>query len=1510
MPRLPDTDTDLDGVPDCIDQCPNDANKIFIGICGCGLPDVDSDSDGMPDCLDRCPNNANVTALSACGCDDTDSDGDGVSDCIDLCPQDAQKTSAGQCGCNVADTDSDGDGVPDCYDSCPGAPDVARDGLNPRFGGFVTAAGGTYSLCWCSASFDCSTQDAFVIDVGSLTIMGPSPLTQHRTCVAGQACRVDSLEGTHLNPQDQVAVLATCGSLTEVRGMPNSGRFTSNLTVQGFGFEDVRLTGQGGEYRLCWCAHGQACTRAEQFRVDLGQFQVVGPSPLEQSWTCINGQTCTLDSLTGMNLAEYDRVVVMETCMVNQVGRYPWTVLPLATSASGTSYQFSPELLTAGQYRLCWCSTGMSCSTFEDFAIDVGSLNLVGPSPLQQDRTCVAGQTCNFEGFSSFGSSGMGTIWILSTCGEGDQLERLPQAGQLHGRAPRPSWGCSAAALDTDEDGYPDYLDSCPLDPVQSQPGQCGCGILDTDSDSDGVPDCFDACPSDPLKSSPGICGCGTSEVDSDSDGVPDCTDSCPLDAGKVAPGICGCGLADIDDTDGDGVPDCVDDCPGFPDQTPPVCGCTAASADSDGDGTNNCFDGCPSDPGKVAPGTCGCGLADTDSDGDGTPDCSDGCPSDGTKTTPGQCGCGVADTDSDSDSTADCNDLCPSDSSKVVPGQCGCGVSDTDSDNDGVPDCYDRCSGLPDYRPPEPLSVYTFGSAPISSAGGLYRLCWCSPDAQCHSKDDFTVDVGALTVIGPSLHQQRTCLSGRRCRIGGMDGVLLSGDDQVLVLDTCSLLPDLDANVSTSPRLESQLSRYNGSDLAAFASTGALQLAGGTYRLCWCAQGFTCSSLADFNVDFGSILVIGPKMLREQHATCFTGQTCSLYEMVGNYFGDGDGIMLLETCGLADSMDSPSLTSFQTFLDVPSGMSTFAEGSSTLSAISTSTSSAGGIYRLCWCANVTVEATPAECGADVGSLYLLGPRPLQQDRTCIAGLSCVINGITGIGLSTDDRLLVLNTCNLGLAQKHAETEFFTSASGGWQVGLEGSTFAIATDVTRPSGGSYRLCWCAMPCTMLAHYSVDMGQLTIQGPRALREQHRTCVAGQPCNPSPIEGWFLSAGDRYLLLDTCGENGMLPGVPDAGGFATSAVTVPGGVGSALSFVSLSLSALSTAGGLYRICWCADMASCDETSSFDVDVGKMQVLGPRPLHQDRTCVSGQPCLLNALSGIALSTADRYYILDTCGSSSFPPRFAGAGVDDVNSSSPLSESTVSWGQASVTAPGGSYRICWCAAGQVCSAAEDFVIDMGRLTLVGPEPLTSGATCVAGQTCVIKGISGNYLSTADAGVLLDTCGLPAKAPGLSTGISLTSDGTSLRLEGSGPQGIPVTAPGGEYRICWCAGGFNCLLAENFISDIGQLTLIGPSPLDQDRTCVAGRVSSLQVASVLKGLRTREGKSHCMAVTAMSGYECKINVAGIRLSPMANLEMLSRLVRWSVLCELGCQNLIDCSMVRSAGASRLRIFC
>ncbi|MCL4283286.1 MAG: hypothetical protein KJZ58_13620, partial [Flavobacteriales bacterium] len=38
------------------DGCPTDPGKTEPGVCGCGSPDLDSDMDGVLDCLDNCPN--------------------------------------------------------------------------------------------------------------------------------------------------------------------------------------------------------------------------------------------------------------------------------------------------------------------------------------------------------------------------------------------------------------------------------------------------------------------------------------------------------------------------------------------------------------------------------------------------------------------------------------------------------------------------------------------------------------------------------------------------------------------------------------------------------------------------------------------------------------------------------------------------------------------------------------------------------------------------------------------------------------------------------------------------------------------------------------------------------------------------------------------------------------------------------------------------------------------------------------------------------------------------------------------------------------------------------------------------------------------------------------------------------------------------------------------------------------------------------------------------------------
>lgn len=79
--------------------------KGWSAKCGCDNSD-DSDGDGFPACLDECPADSLKSLVGACGCGvgETDSDGDGVPDCIDECPGDPVAIEAGPYGCGMAAT--------------------------------------------------------------------------------------------------------------------------------------------------------------------------------------------------------------------------------------------------------------------------------------------------------------------------------------------------------------------------------------------------------------------------------------------------------------------------------------------------------------------------------------------------------------------------------------------------------------------------------------------------------------------------------------------------------------------------------------------------------------------------------------------------------------------------------------------------------------------------------------------------------------------------------------------------------------------------------------------------------------------------------------------------------------------------------------------------------------------------------------------------------------------------------------------------------------------------------------------------------------------------------------------------------------------------------------------------------------------------------------------------------------------------------------------------------------
>lgn len=111
-------DSDGDGVPDLIDECPFAPGTAEMFGC------PDTDGDGIPDSRDECPNEKGSKLNK--GCPDKDTDGDGVPDHKDACPN--EKGEARYAGC----PDSDGDGIVDKYDKCPHQKGVASNNGCPE----------------------------------------------------------------------------------------------------------------------------------------------------------------------------------------------------------------------------------------------------------------------------------------------------------------------------------------------------------------------------------------------------------------------------------------------------------------------------------------------------------------------------------------------------------------------------------------------------------------------------------------------------------------------------------------------------------------------------------------------------------------------------------------------------------------------------------------------------------------------------------------------------------------------------------------------------------------------------------------------------------------------------------------------------------------------------------------------------------------------------------------------------------------------------------------------------------------------------------------------------------------------------------------------------------------------------------------------------------------------------------------------------------------------------------
>ena len=143
------------------------------------------------------------------------------------------------------------------------------------------------------------------------------------------------------------------------------------------------------------------------------------------------------------------------------------------------------------------------------------------------------------------------------------------------------------------------------------------------------------------------------------------------------------------------------------------------------------------------------------------------------------------------------------------------------------------------------------------------------------------------------------------------------------------------------------------------------------------------------------------------------------------------------------------------------------------------------------------------------------------------------------------------------------------------------------------------------------------------------------------------------------------------------------------------------------------------------------------------------------------------------------------------------------------------------------LCDRPESFKISAGSVTIRGPES-HQDRTCVSGQTCAFGDIYGLYIHPDDRFMILDTCGSPFLPPGV-TSLGMIQENDTLEegmnfTETNATKSDTVvrvawtpdtfSGPGGIYRLCWCAAGFECdeKNGVNFRTDVGTMYLLGPS--------------------------------------------------------------------------------------------------
>ena len=347
----------------------------------------------------------------------------------------------------------------------------------------------------------------------------------------------------------------------------------------------------------------------------------------------------------------------------------------------------------------------------------------------------------------------------------------------------------------------------------------------------------------------------------------------------------------------------------------------------------------------------------------------------------------------------------------------------------------------------------------------------------------------------------------------------------------------------------------------------------------------------------------------------------------------------------------------------------------------------------------------------------------------------------------------------------NAESDCQTCAAGTWS-NTSGAT-------------SHTACIQCIPGSTTKNDTATEEDLCI---RPLPGQMLQCTAGRTCEVR-IAGHQLHDGHRMALTSSSGCSSANQPVPNV---ANEGVSQPASDQGQRYAWQGDTNAMDFAppGGHYSLCWCADLPglSCTSLESFQIEAGRLQVVGPFVNHSF-TCVRGQDCTGLPLQGVGFLTGE-VSLRTACGKSgsllSLSPANGNAtGIVEQDASSVAFVLSFGVSDAfrdhglTLDASNDGYRLCWCARDRPgdrperSCAFDDFAVDAGRLRVEGPRT-NQEVSCSVGQPCAPNGLESVGAVAGDRLMVLAACGTGSAMPGFPGGGIAEYVATRLQIKGA----------------------------------------------------------------------------------------------------------------------------------------------